>query len=84
MPERKTKKTPDETYTSNSTPSQLDERGKRKIDPSVAKILKDGTGALPDGVGNPVVKGSDEQKAFDDAYALIEKLKTDKSSDQYF
>lgn len=84
MPAQKTKKTPDVDYTSNSTPSQLDERGRRKLDPSVKKQITAAKGELPDGVGNPTVKGADEQAAFDAAHALIEKLKTDKKSDQYF
>lgn len=84
MPARVTKKTPDQDYTSSSTPSQLDERGRRKLDPSVKKQITAAKGELPDGVGNPTVKGADEQAAFDAAHALIEKLRTDKAGVQDF
>jgi hypothetical protein len=85
MPEIKTKSPKaDQDYVSKGTPDEKDERGRRKMDPSVQRQIKKATGELPDSVGQPKVTGDDESAAFKKAHELIEKLKTSKDFEKDF
>jgi len=85
MPEQKTKSPQaDKTYVSSGKPFEEDERGKRKLDPSVKRQISKAKGELPDSVGVPSVHGSDEDGAFKKADALIQRLKESKNTEQYF
>jgi hypothetical protein len=82
MPAVKPKK--DVDYTDTGLPPQTDDKGKRKLSPSVQKQVKAATGELPNSVGQPKVTGDVEDEAFKKAYERIEQLKKDKSGEQYF
>ena len=85
MPQIKTKSPQaDQDYVSKGTPDDKDERGTRKLDPSVKRQIDKAKGTLPDSIGVPAVSGADEDAAFKKADDLIQKLKTSKDHEQYF
>jgi hypothetical protein len=84
MPTQKAQKGDKKNYTNIDKPWATDDFGTRKLDPSVKRQIDKAHGTLPDSVGVPSVDGSSEQKVFDDAHALIEKLKTSKETTQDF
>ena len=85
MPQIKTKSPQaDQDYVSKGTPDDKDERGTRKLDPSVKRQIDKAKGELPDSVGVPAVSGADEAAVFRKAHDLIEKLNTSKEFDKDF
>ena len=82
MPTQKAPKGEKQNYTNIGAPFATDEFGKRKLAPSEKRQVDKAHGTLPDSVGVPSVSGADEQKVFDEAHALIEKLKTSKEPTQ--